>query len=126
MAADSDFLDFVAELFAPLGGVAVRRMFGGAGVYSRGVMFGLVANDTLYLKADVETKADYEAYGMGPFVYDGKGKPIAMSYWQLPAEVVDDPDQAVVWARKALGVARAQKSATPPPSRRAQPTRRRR
>lgn len=126
MAADSDFLDFVAELFAPLGGVAVRRMFGGAGVYSRGVMFGLVADDTLYLKADAETKADYEAYGMGPFVYDGKGKPITMSYWQLPAEVVDDPEQAVAWARKALTVARAQKSATPPPSRRAQPTRRRR
>jgi len=126
MATDSDYLDFVAELFAPLGGVAVRRMFGGAGVYSRGVMFALVIDNTLYLKADANTKDDFEARGMGPFVYDAKGKPISMSYWQMPPELVDDPDEAVAWGRKALGVAKTQKTATPPPSRRAQPSRRRR
>ncbi|MBX3456543.1 TfoX/Sxy family protein [Ferrovibrio sp.] len=126
MATDSDYLDFVAELFAPLGGVAVRRMFGGAGVYSRGVMFALVVDNTLYLKADLHSKDDFEARGMGPFVYDAKGKPISLSYWQMPPELVDDPEEAVAWARKALTVAKAQKTATPPPSRRAQPTRRRR
>ncbi|MBP7065130.1 TfoX/Sxy family protein [Ferrovibrio sp.] len=118
MTASNDFMEHAAELFAPLGPIAVRRMFGGAGVYCRGVMFALIVDDTLYLKADAETKGDFEARGVGPFVYTGKGKPVAMSYWQLPAEVIDEPETLLEWARKAYAVARKQKAETPPPSRR--------
>jgi len=126
MSTSQDFIDFVAELFGPLGAVSVRRMFGGAGVYCRGVMFGLIADDTLYLKADADTRGDFEAHGMGPFVYEGKSKPVSLSYWQVPGEVVDDPAEALAWGQKALGVARQQKASTPPLSRRESPTRRRR
>lgn len=118
MTASPDFIEFVQELFAPLGGVSIRRMFGGAGIYSRGVMFGLIDDDTIYLKADAETRKAFEERGCGPFVYDGKGKPIQMSYWQMPAELIDDAETALAWAKTAFAVAKASKAAMPPSSRR--------
>ncbi len=118
MTASNVFMDHAAELFAPLGPIAVRRMFGGAGVFCRGIMFALIVDDTLYLKADAETKGDFEARGVGPFVYNGRGKPVAMSYWQLPPDLMDDQDELLDWARKAYAVARKQKAEEPPPSRR--------
>lgn len=118
MTASRDFTAFVQGLFAPLGAIAIRPMFGGAGVYSRGVMFGLVHGDTIYLKADGESRKTFEARGSGPFVYDGKGKPVTTSYWKLPADLVDNADEAVKWAQTAWAIAKAQKAATPPPSRR--------
>lgn len=126
MAASPEFIEFANELFAPLGGLTIRRMFGGAGIYSRGIMFGLIVDDTIYLKADGESMKAFQERGCGPFVYDGKGKPIQMSYWQMPAELVDDAEEALAWARTALDVARAGKAATPPPSRRMAGARRRR
>ena len=119
MAASRDFTAFIQDLFAPLGGVATRPMFGGTGVYSRGVMFGLVFDDALYLKADGESRAAFEAKGSGPFVYqNASGKPVTTGYWKLPDGVVDNAEEAVKWAQAALAVARAEKAATPPPSRR--------
>lgn len=119
MAASRDFTAFIQELFAPLGGVATRPMFGGAGIYSKGVMFGLVHEDTLYLKADADSKAAFEAKGSGPFAYkNASGKPINTSYWKLPAGLVENADEAMKWAQTALAIARAEKAATPPPSRR--------
>ncbi len=119
MTASRDFTAFVQDLFAPLGGVSLRPMFGGAGVYSRGVMFGLVYDDVLYLKADADSKASFEAKGGGPFVYqNANGKPVTTTYWKLPDAIVDDADEALKWAKTAFGIAKAQKAATPPPSRR--------
>src|SRR3546814_20306521 len=106
---------------SPLGGVSIRRMFGGAGLYCRGLMSGLIHDDTIYLKADAETAKAFEARGCGPFTYEGKGKPVQVSYWQMPAELVDDADEAATWAETALGVARAQQAATPHPARRHPP-----
>lgn len=125
MTTSPEFIEFAQELFAPLGAVSVRRMFGGAGIYCRGIMFGLIADDTIYLKADAESSKGFAARGCAPFVYDGKGKPVQMSYWQMPPELIDDADEALAWARTALAVARAQKTEVPPPSRRGVSVRRR-
>lgn len=110
MTMSPGFAELIRDLLSPLGPVATRRMFGGGGVYCDGVMFGLVSDDTLFLKADAKTKAAFEDEGCGPFVYDGKGKPIAMSYWRMPERLLDEPEAMVEWARIALGVARAGKS----------------
>jgi DNA transformation protein len=91
----------------------MRRMFGGAGIYADGVMFGLIADDTLYLKANDETKRNFEAEGLGPFVYEGGGRTVAMSYWRIPERLLDDPDEMVAWARIALGVAQRAAAAKP-------------
>ncbi len=87
-------------------------MFGGQGLYADGVMFGLVADGEIYLKVDDETKADFSAAGSRPFVYDGKGRRIEMSYWRLPEMALDDPDAVAIWARRALHAALRSKGAS--------------
>lgn len=106
MSASPGFVELVKDALSGLGPVSVRRMFGGAGVYADGVMFGLIADDTLYLKADSDTKRAFEAEGLAPFLYAGRGKTIAMSYWRIPDRLLDDPDEMAAWARTALDVAR--------------------
>lgn len=105
------FRDFLEEVFAPIDGVNFRRMFGGIGIFRQGIMFGLVADDVLYLKADDTTKVDYQAEGCGPFIYDGKTKPIVMPYWRLPERLFDEPDEFTDWVMTAFEVAeRTQKA----------------
>lgn len=41
----SEFVDNLNDVFGQFGSIAVRRMFGGYGVYHDGLMFGLVAHD---------------------------------------------------------------------------------
>lgn len=123
MRSDS-FHAFVQELFAGLGPVAVKRMFGGAGVYADGVMFALIANDTIHLKVDNALKAELEIEGSGPFIWEPKSGPrvgerVDMGYWRLPEAALDDPDEAARWGAKALGVAKARQAAPKPRARRA-------
>jgi DNA transformation protein len=119
MASDS-FHDFVRELFAGLGPVQIKRMFGGAGGYAGGVMFLLLADGAIYLKVDDALKAELRREGSGPFVWapqsgPRKGEKIDLGYWRLPDSALDDPDQATAWGGKALVVAKAKAKAKPKP-----------
>ena len=105
MARSREFVDFVLESLEPLGGVSARRMFGGWGIYKDGVMFALIAYDQLYLKVDDGNRAAFEARGLQPFTYTGKGRPIRMSYREAPGEGFDDPDILCDWARAACAAA---------------------
>ena len=106
MSVSAGFVDMLKEQLAEFGSVSVRRMFGGAGIYNDGVMFGLIADDTLYLKADDINRSAFEAEDMKPFAYQGKGGHVAiMSYWQVPERLLDDPDELAAWARGALAAA---------------------
>lgn len=106
MPLDPRLSELAEELFGALGRISVRNMFGGGGVYCDGVMFALIAYGVMYLKADRQSQPRFEAEGMGPFVYQGKSKPVAMSYWRMPERLLDDPDEAVDWGRDALRAAR--------------------
>jgi DNA transformation protein len=107
MTASDGYIDFLKDQLGGLGAVTVRRMFGGAGVYCDGVMFALVADDTLYLKADEASRSDFEAEGLEPFTYQAKGgRNTVMSYWRAPERLFDETDEMLNWARKALAVAR--------------------
>ena len=99
------FLTLVEELFASLDGVSFRRMFGGVGIFREGIMFALIADDVLYLKADETTLARYEAEGSSPFSYDAKGRTVVTSYWRLPDGVYDEPERFMDLAREAFAVA---------------------
>jgi DNA transformation protein len=111
MTASDGFVELLKDSLRGLGPLNVRRMFGGAGVYADGVMFGLIADDTFYLKADDETKGAFEAEGLAPFVYEGSTRTVAMSYWRIPERLLEDPEEMEAWARTALDVAR-RKAAT--------------
>lgn len=118
--AENSFHDFVRELFAGMGTIQVKRMFGGAGGYADGLMFLLIAEDTIYLKADAALKAELDEAGSAPFIWipdsgPRKGEHVEMGYWRLPDSALDDPEEAVRWGRKALAVAKAKAAAKPKP-----------
>lgn len=116
MAVSPEYKDWIAELCEPLGPVSLRRMFGGLGVFYGEVMFALAVDDTLYLKVDDKSRPDYEAVGEEPFTYQRKtGRRGVMSYFRVPADVLEDADEFHAWARKAIEVAlRAVKSKPKP------------
>ncbi|MCY4468764.1 MAG: TfoX/Sxy family protein [Thiotrichales bacterium] len=101
----SEFVDHLAELFEEFGPVAVRRMFGGHGIFRDGVMFGLVVDDALYLKADEHNRALFESSGLPRFEYTRKGKRVSLSYCLAPSEALDDPGTLAEWARPAFDAA---------------------
>jgi DNA transformation protein len=105
MARSSEFVEFVLESLQPLGGVSARRMFGGWGIYKDGVMFALIAYDTLYFKVDDGNRQAYEAASLPHFTYTDKGKPIRMPYREAPPEGFDDHDILCAWARDAYAAA---------------------
>ncbi len=106
--------EFIKDALHPLGHITVRRMFGGAGVYCEGVIFALVIEDVVYLKADARSIPAFEAEGMGPFTYDTKlGQRSITSYWQLPDRLFDETDELVEWAKRAVAVSIAAKVAKP-------------
>lgn len=116
MPTSAEYLDFIKEQFSGFGPVTVRRMFGGAGVYQDGLMFALIADETLYLKADSVSRGEFEALSLPPFTYTAKGeKKIVMAYWRAPEACLDDLDEMTLWARKAFAAAlRARKPAKRP------------
>jgi DNA transformation protein and related proteins len=98
--------DTIQELFAVFGAVQVRRMFGGAGIYAEGVMFGLVSDGQIFLKANTANAQYFVREGCAPFEYGTKtGKRAIMSYWRLPDRLYDDPDELAQWAKKSLSIA---------------------
>jgi DNA transformation protein len=86
-----------------------RPMFGGVGIYSGEIFFALIANDTVYFKVDESTRGDFDARGMGPFRPFGDDGG-TMKYYQLPEEILEDPDELRLWAEKAVSVARQRRS----------------
>jgi DNA transformation protein len=99
--------DLVAELVAPLGGVSIRRMFGGRGVFKDGLMFALLSSrGVFYFKADEATAPAFVAEGCEQFAPEMKaGRAMALPYWRAPERLFDEPDEFADWARRAFAVA---------------------
>ncbi len=121
MAGESELLDHLLDQLSPLGDARGRSMFGGHGVYLDGTIVGIIAFDTFYLKVDGGNRADFEAAGSAPFAYEGKGRPMIMSYWECPADVLDDPDLLRSWTLQALAAskrsrAKPARKKRPPPA----------
>jgi DNA transformation protein len=108
--------EFIRDLFAQFRPVTVKRMFGGAGLYAEGLMFGLAFDATIYLKVDETSIPDFEREGSRPFTYSrgksrGRVSRHALPYWRLPERLYDDPDELAVWAARALAIAERKKFA---------------
>jgi DNA transformation protein and related proteins len=113
MTVSTDYLAYVLDQLRELGGVSSRRMFGGAGLYCDEHFFGLISDDTLYLRADDSNRGDYTARGMQPFRPYADRREVSMSYYETPAEVLEDARQLATWAARSVAVARSAAVARP-------------
>lgn len=115
MPISPDYLQYVLEQLARMPAVTSRRMFGCMGLYSDGVFFGIVDNDTLFFKVDDSTRESYASRGSEPFRPYKDRPEVSMSYFHVPADVLEDADELVTWARSAVraAVASAQTKRSP-------------
>jgi len=103
--APDEFAQHMADVFRLFGPVSLRRMFSGYGVFCDGIMFGLVYQDTLYLKVDAENIANFRDQGLSQFEYVRQGKIIGLSYYQAPETVLEDVHEAALWGRQSFKAA---------------------
>ena len=103
--ASDTYVNFVLELLAPLGRAAARRMFGAHGVYCDGLFIAIVDSDTLWLKADELSRADFERAGSQRFTYTREGREATLNFFSAPAQALDSTDALAPWLRLALAAA---------------------
>src|ERR1700693_5504922 len=97
-----EYRAFIAELFSAFGPAEVRRVFNFDGLYVEDTMFGLVADERVFLKTDIESRKPFETEDCGPLHYCSRdGSDVAMSYYEIPSRLYDDPEELAVWARRA-------------------------
>ena len=103
MAVSDDFLEFILDQYSDWGEVTSRRMFGGAGLYRNGKMFALIADNVLYLKVDDTNRDKFLAEDSKPFK-PYANKATVMSYYEVPADVLEDSDALIVWSKESLSI----------------------
>lgn len=123
MAVSERDLAFVLDQLAALGGLRSTRMFGGVGLYAAGPdggerFFAVMDDGVLYFKADDQTRARYTRRRLKPF--QPPGAPPSKNYYTVPAAVLEDGDELLVWAREAIAAAgRSTAAKTRAPAKRA-------
>lgn len=110
---DEAMTGHLRDLFAALGTVSARAMFGGHGLYVDGLIIGIVFDGMLYLKTDAGTRFPFEAAGGHPFEYVRKGQVRTTTYWSVPADALDSPAAMRPWAVSAIEAARRKPTPTP-------------
>jgi DNA transformation protein len=103
MAVSDDFIEYILDQLSGWGEVYTRRMFGGAGLYSDGLMFGLLANDVAYLKVDETNRDKFLDAGSEPFK-PYPDRPTIMSYFEIPPDILEDRDELMKWAEESLSI----------------------
>jgi DNA transformation protein len=119
MSNKEGYLEWVLEQLSGAGPISPRRMFGGTGLYRDDVFFAIISKDVLYFKVGDANRAGYETRGMAQFRPFADKPHLSMSYYELPADVLEDPDEAAHWVRQAVTAALATKKPPPRPKREA-------
>jgi DNA transformation protein and related proteins len=109
---DNSFKEFVLDQLSALPDVRAKAMFGAHGLYQDEHFFAILDEGRLFFKTDAPSQADYAARGMGPFTYESKGRTLTMSYHEVPPDVLENPLELVVWARRAIQIAAARPGKT--------------
>jgi DNA transformation protein len=118
MAVQPQYLVYILEQLEALGNLHSRRMFGAVGLYSGELFFGLIDDDTLFFKSDSTNSAEYIARKMPRFMPFPDRPEAVMAYYQVPADVIEDAESLIAWARKAVAVALSSRAAKSKPARR--------
>ena len=100
MKASPEYLHFIMDKLSPINGIRSRAMFGGYGIFCGDSMFALIAEDTLYFKVNESNRAVYKKAQSKPF-------PHGISYWEVPAEVIEEDSKLLDWANLSIEIARS-------------------
>ena len=103
--ADESFKEFVLDQLSALPEVRARAMFGAHGLYQGDHFFGILDEGRLFFKTDAQSDADYVARGMQPFAYESKRRIMAMSYHEVPPDILESAPELVAWAQRAIQAA---------------------
>jgi len=109
MGGKNDYLHWVLEHLSGAGGVSFRRMFGAFGLYRGDVFFGIISGDALFFKVSAASRGDYESRGMARFRPYRDKPQVSMNYYEVPADVLEDADECVRWAMRAVAAGAASK-----------------
>jgi DNA transformation protein and related proteins len=113
MPVQAQYLAYVLEQLAALPALRSNRMFGGIGLYSDAIFFGLIDDDTLYFKTGPANVAQYLARKMPKFMPFPDKTGLVMGYHQVPADIIEDAESLVAWARQSVAVQLSVKAAKP-------------
>jgi DNA transformation protein len=105
MAEENPFEGHLQDQLESLGTVQLKNMFGGYDIFLDNLIFGVISDEVLYLKADEENQSTFTDLDLEQFTYHKKGKPFSLSYFEAPEEALDDEDMLVDWAKHACAVA---------------------
>ncbi len=108
---EESFAAFVLDQLRRCGTVSARPMFGGYGLYDDGRFFGIIFKGRLYFKTDATTARAYRERGAGPF-RPNRRQTLA-TYYEVPAEILEDEETLVTWAGEAVAVAASRARAKP-------------
>jgi DNA transformation protein len=97
MPKGNNLLDQITGRLISLGGISSKAMFGGFGIFHEGAMFGIIKGTGLFFKVNDSNRLGYEKAGSNQY------KP--MPYYQVPTDVIDNPDSLLEWARASIKVA---------------------
>jgi DNA transformation protein len=103
--ADDSFREFVLDQLSGLPDLRAKAMFGAHGLYCGDKFFGILDEGRLFFKTDARSQTDYIARGMEPFTYQMKGKVMTMGYHEVPPDVLEQPQELTLWARRAIQIA---------------------
>ena len=103
MSVSPELEQFIVDQLEFAGTIRSKRMFGGVGLYIDEVFCGIIGPQSgqLYLKVDDSNRADYLRENMQPF-QTPKG---TMSYYTVPAHILENPQDLKAWALKARVIA---------------------
>ncbi len=105
----NSFVNYIVDILSEVSNIRVRSMFGGYGIYCDKIIFAIIINDDLYFKADESLSEEFNIFGSFPFTYKRYDKIIAMRYWYVPAEVIENIDLLKDWFSKSFRVAKLTK-----------------
>ena len=100
---EDSFKDFVLDQLQGMPEVSCRAMFGGHGLYSGKIFFGILHQGRLYFKTDSTNRTAYLDQGMKPF--RPNPRQTLKNYYEVPVELIEDPDRLILWAREAIQIA---------------------
>jgi DNA transformation protein len=101
MVVTREYLHYVLDQLAALGAVTSRRMFGGVGLYHDARFFGIIMSDTLYFKVNDANRLDYSTRGMKAFRPYADKPLLSMAYFEVPADILEDPEECAAWRNKS-------------------------